>query len=81
VSRPEEEELPAVGTPLVDTARSVIGQFQQEVQGRYYLRPVGGGREWDVDPKWVRPATDEDLKSGHLKNRRVVGWSEKVTKQ
>jgi hypothetical protein len=81
MTRPEPRELPAVGTVLVDTARSVIGEFRGTVGGRYSLRPRGGGREWDVDPKWVRPATDEDLKSGHLVARRVVGWSERASKR
>jgi hypothetical protein len=78
--RPDSEELPAVGTALVDTARSVIGEFRGTVGRRYSLRPIGGGREWDVDPKWVRTATEEDLKSGHLTKRRVVGWCEKPGK-
>lgn len=80
MTRPDNEELPAVGTPLVDTVHSAIGEFQQEVAGRYYLRPIGGGREWDIDPKWTRPATEDDLKAGHLANRRVVSWSQKAPK-
>lgn len=77
VSRPESEELPAVGAKLVDTARSVIGEFRGINAGRYCLRPLRGGREWDVDPKWTRPATEEDCNAGWLKDRRVVGWCEK----
>jgi hypothetical protein len=60
MSRPEEEELPAAGTVLVDTARNVVGEFQQEVRGRYYLRPIGGGREWEVSPEFTRKATDAE---------------------
>lgn len=75
--RPESRELPAVGTLMVDRTKSVIGEFRGTVAGRYCLRPQGGGREWDVDPKWVREATEEDLKSEHLARRRVVGWCEK----
>ncbi|GAA2284124.1 hypothetical protein GCM10010234_23150 [Streptomyces hawaiiensis] len=72
MSRPESSELPAVGTILVDTARSVIGEFRGAVGGRYSLRPRGGGREWDMNPKWVREATEEDLKSDWLTGRCVV---------
>lgn len=77
MSRPESRELPAVGTPMVDTARSAIGEFRGTVGNRYCLRPRGGGREWDVDPKWVRKATEEDLNAGWLASR-VVGWSRKM---
>jgi hypothetical protein len=65
---------------MVDNARSIIGEFRGTVGSRYSLRPIGGGREWDVDPKWARPATEEDLKSEHLTKRRVVGRCEKPGK-
>jgi hypothetical protein len=81
VLRPDSEEPPAVGTVMVDTARSAIGEFRGTVGSRYCLRPRGGGREWDVDPKWVRRATEEDLEAGHLANRHVVGWSERAEKR
>lgn len=33
-----------------------MGEFQG-VAGPYWsLRPVGGGREWEVEPRFVRPA-------------------------
>lgn len=67
----DSEGLPAVGTPIVDTTKSVIGKFQYEYAGRYYLRPQGGGREWDVHSKWCRVATDEDLSSEVLTSRRI----------
>ncbi|MDO0916795.1 hypothetical protein QQM39_40100 [Streptomyces sp. DT2A-34] len=81
VSRPESNELPAVGTVLVDKARSAIGEFRGTVGGRYSLRPRGGGREWDVDPKWVREATEEDLKADWLTGRSVASWVEKTEKR
>lgn len=71
MERPESEELPAVGAVLVDTARSVLGEFRGTAGRRFALRPLGGGREWDVDPKWVRPATEEDLRAGHLNGCRT----------
>jgi hypothetical protein len=79
MTRPDQNEPPAVGAPLVDLAHSAIGEFQEEVSGRYFLRPIGGGREWDIDPKWTRPATEADLKAGHL-HREVVSWSQKAPK-
>jgi hypothetical protein len=51
---------------MVDTARSKLGEFQGAQAGRYYLRPIGGGREWDVAEKWARVATPGDLSSEWL---------------
>ncbi|MFJ2181166.1 hypothetical protein ACIOJG_11100 [Streptomyces anulatus] len=53
----EPPDLPAPGTLLVDTSRADrVGEFR-EVAGPYWsLRPVGGGAEWEVEPRYVRPA-------------------------
>ncbi|MEU0355833.1 hypothetical protein [Streptomyces cyaneofuscatus] len=59
--RPNPQEpppdLPAPGALLVDTSRNDrVGEFRG-VAGCYWsLRPVGGGREWEVEPRHVRPA-------------------------
>ncbi|MEU3205529.1 hypothetical protein ABZ702_16925 [Streptomyces cyaneofuscatus] len=52
-----EPPRPTVGALLVDTSRSNrVGEFRG-VAGLYWsLRPIGGGREWEVDPRHVRPA-------------------------
>ncbi|MFJ5045666.1 hypothetical protein [Streptomyces sp. NPDC088719] len=49
--------VPAPGTLLADTSRGDrVGEFRG-VAGPYWsLRPVGGGREWEVEPRYVRPA-------------------------
>ncbi|APS19421.1 hypothetical protein ABZ329_18660 [Streptomyces rubiginosohelvolus] len=49
--------VPDPGTLLADTSRGDrVGEFQG-VAGPYWsLRPVGGGREWEVEPRYVRPA-------------------------
>ncbi|MFE2290389.1 hypothetical protein [Streptomyces sp. NPDC059452] len=54
---PDRPELPAPGTLMVDTSRADrVGEFRG-VAGCYWsLRPVGGGREWEVEPRYVRPA-------------------------
>lgn len=48
---------PAPGTLMVDTSReNRVGEFRG-VAGFYWsLRPVGGGTEWEVEPRHVRPA-------------------------
>ncbi|MCQ1577789.1 hypothetical protein [Streptomyces parvus] len=49
--------VPDPGTLLADTSRGDrVGEFRG-VAGPYWsLRPVGGGREWEVEPRYVRPA-------------------------
>ncbi|MFJ9622105.1 hypothetical protein [Streptomyces sp. NPDC101181] len=49
--------VPTPGTLLADTSRGDrVGEFRG-VAGPYWaLRPVGGGREWEVEPRYVRPA-------------------------
>ncbi len=52
-----EPLLPAVGAFMVDISREGgVAEFRG-VAGPYWsLRPVGGGREWEVEPRYVRPA-------------------------
>ncbi len=45
---------------MVDTDRGVIGEFRGMVGGKYCLRPIGGGREWEISPQCARLATDRD---------------------
>ncbi|MCS0639070.1 hypothetical protein NX801_26190 [Streptomyces sp. LP05-1] len=47
---------PVVGAVLLDTATERVGTFEGAQGGRWYLRPVGGGTEWEADPSRVRPA-------------------------
>jgi len=59
MSRPKTNQLPPVGTVLVDTARDRFGEFRAVTEGviGYWLRPVGGGREWTASPDRLREAT------------------------
>ncbi|MFF5772350.1 hypothetical protein ACFY8V_18255 [Streptomyces californicus] len=54
---PSPTPAPAPGTLVVDTSRADrVGEFRG-VAGPYWsLRPVGGGVEWEVEPRHVRPA-------------------------
>ncbi|MFD3412967.1 hypothetical protein [Streptomyces cyaneofuscatus] len=48
---------PAPGTLLVDTSRNNrVGEFRGAAGLYWSLRPVGGGRGWEVEPRNVRPA-------------------------
>ena len=48
---------PAVGTLMKDLDRDKFGYFQALIDGDYWLRPVGGGHEWNVRPADTRQAT------------------------
>ncbi|GAA0669255.1 hypothetical protein GCM10009535_56380 [Streptomyces thermocarboxydovorans] len=48
---------PPLGAFVVDTRTDRVG-FVMGHQGPYVqLRPYGGGKEWDADPRAVRQAT------------------------
>ncbi|MFJ2818419.1 hypothetical protein [Streptomyces sp. NPDC087294] len=53
-----KDTAPSLGTLLVD-AHDKVGEFRAALSGRWYLRPVNGGVEWDVDPRDVSPASPE----------------------
>ncbi|MFJ1704040.1 hypothetical protein [Kitasatospora sp. NPDC088346] len=51
---------PEIGLLLVDTRTGRVGEFRDVQDGRWWLRPRGGGYEWDVDPGDVRLAPRGD---------------------
>ncbi|MEW1610620.1 MULTISPECIES: hypothetical protein [unclassified Streptomyces] len=54
---PDLPALPAPGALMVDTSRADrVGEFRGVAGARWALRPVGGGREWEAEPRHVRPA-------------------------
>lgn len=68
---PETDGRPEVGT-LVRDADGRIGRLMAYTRARAWLRPPGGGREWDVDPESIRPvpgwdATDAGRDAGRGK--------------
>ncbi|MEU3285643.1 hypothetical protein [Streptomyces longwoodensis] len=54
--------MPEIGTLMRDKARNAWGEFRGEFGGKFYLRPVGGGREWPASPEFVRRATYDEAK-------------------
>ncbi|WP_432079561.1 hypothetical protein [Streptomyces sp. YPW6] len=53
----EPSGLPAPGTLMVDTSRADrVGEFRGTAGPYWSLRPVGGGAEWEADPRHLRPA-------------------------
>ncbi|MFE7278562.1 hypothetical protein [Streptomyces sp. NPDC057623] len=60
-------ELPPAGALVRDTARGRVGEFMGK-QGPYFMvRPLGGGREWEVSPEYVEPLTPEEVLSVKVK--------------
>lgn len=51
--------LPEVGA-LVRDATGRIGRLMAYTRARAWLRPPGGGREWDVEPETITEITDRD---------------------
>ncbi|WP_030779625.1 hypothetical protein [Streptomyces sp. NRRL S-920] len=49
------------GDLVIDTARQRLGRVMDHVGNRLQLRPPGGGREWDADPAYVRPAQEDEI--------------------
>ncbi|MER8015704.1 hypothetical protein ACIQ7S_21695 [Streptomyces griseoluteus] len=46
-----DEEGPAPGSYALDVRDGRLGEVMGRVGGRVQLRPLGGGREWDVPPE------------------------------
>ncbi|WP_411079990.1 hypothetical protein [Streptomyces sp. cmx-18-6] len=73
---PDPRRTPDPGTLVVDTSRGDrVGEFRG-VAGFYWsLRPVGGGIEWEVEPRYVRLALPiEQLRARMARmNRRSRG--------
>ncbi|NBE51364.1 hypothetical protein [Streptomyces boluensis] len=59
MSVPAVPDAPAVGALLLDTRRDQLGEFRGEWCGRWSLRPLRGGTEWEVDPVDAQLATPE----------------------
>jgi hypothetical protein len=45
-----QQTRPGVGELAKDSARGRIGVVMGEIGGRVQIRPIRGGREWDVMP-------------------------------
>ncbi|WP_410537896.1 hypothetical protein [Streptomyces sp. KL2] len=56
----------AVGSVARDLRDGRIGDVMDVHPGRVWLRPLGGGREWDAKPDDVRPLTAHEQLSARL---------------
>lgn len=51
------QPLPEVGDLVHDAATGRVGFYMDSVAGRFLIRPVHGGCEWEAEPGDVRLAT------------------------
>ena len=65
---PETDGLPEVGA-LVRDATGRIGRLMAYTRARAWLRPPGGGREWDVEPDTITEVPGRDGKEGAAGDR------------
>lgn len=69
---PETAGLPEVGA-LVRDASGRVGRLMAYSRARAWLRPPGGGREWDVEPDTITEVAGWDAagagREAALKNR------------
>ncbi|GAA2913762.1 hypothetical protein GCM10020221_06810 [Streptomyces thioluteus] len=57
------------GAYVVDTRSAKLAQVMARMGPRVYVRPPGGGREWDAPPEALRPATREELAAATRRGR------------
>ncbi|MBT1091687.1 hypothetical protein KJZ88_09260 [Streptomyces sp. Tu102] len=63
------EEQQAEGALVVDTVLDKLGYVMGHLGQVLQLRPVTGGREWDVYPAHVRRATDDEERQYAMRER------------
>ncbi|MGW2301690.1 hypothetical protein [Streptomyces sp. NPDC001809] len=51
------QPLPEVGDLVRDTATGRVGFYAGSASGRWLIRAVHGGAEWEADPADIQPAT------------------------
>ncbi|MEK9520034.1 hypothetical protein ACIOMM_13350 [Streptomyces sp. NPDC087908] len=51
------QPLPEVGDLVRDTATGRVGFYAGSTSGRWLIRAVHGGAEWEADPADIQPAT------------------------
>ncbi|MGA5554614.1 hypothetical protein [Streptomyces lavendulocolor] len=71
-------DLPPVGAIVLDTVRNHVGRVMGAEGPYLQLRPLDGGREWDVEPTHLHPLTGAELLSAlvaeaNARSRRSLG--------
>ncbi|MEU3756067.1 hypothetical protein AB0H17_25435 [Streptomyces olivoreticuli] len=53
--------VPEIGETVLDAARNRVGEVTARGKEFYALRPLGGGREWDVAPSDIRALAQDEV--------------------
>ncbi|MBM9620839.1 hypothetical protein [Streptomyces zhihengii] len=64
---------PEPGTWAVDRRDGRVGRVMAYFGAYGYLRPVGGGREWDCPPAELRPAEPSEVLRARVRVRNAEG--------
>lgn len=59
-------EPPRVGETVRDTRRDLVGVVMGRLGRHLWLRPLGGGREWDVEPEALERLSRDEVLIAHL---------------
>ncbi len=57
---------PGIREPAIDTRRKRVGEVMDKAGSTCWIRPLGGGREWEASLKDVRPPTQDELLSAKV---------------
>ncbi|MFD8914831.1 hypothetical protein [Streptomyces sp. NPDC059575] len=67
-----ERSAPGIGDLAKDTATNKVGILMDKVGGRFLLRPVRGGKEWEAEPDKVEfPSASEKLQANNAARNRM----------
>jgi hypothetical protein len=69
----DEQSGPGIGDLAKDTATNKVGVLVDEVGGRLLMRPVDGGKEWEVEPDNVEhPTALEQMRMRNSARNRMT---------
>ena len=70
-----EEFVPELHEIVKDCRRNVLGRVMGHTGPYFQLRPLGGGREWDVSPEFIEKADPHEVLRAktQVENRRARG--------
>ncbi|MBP0460878.1 hypothetical protein [Streptomyces montanisoli] len=67
-----ERTAPDIGDLAKDSARKKVGVLVDRVAGRYLMRPVAGGLEWEVEPGRIERLTAREELSARNEARNAA---------
>ncbi|MBT2505549.1 hypothetical protein J7I98_06460 [Streptomyces sp. ISL-98] len=75
MSAPSGKTPPELGDLVHDSGMGKVGEFRGAWAGKWLIRPVLGGTEWDAEPENVRPADQTERLSARTAqaNARSAG--------